>query len=93
MLYIKFIMSKIQFKTLIAILLTSISTSFAQTTQSGIVQEYNEKAKKTPLPGVELNVRSANTTASDKDGKFSLQFLTLKPSEKVNVRRVLINFL
>lgn len=63
-------------------------TAFAQTTQTGLVQEYNEKAKKTPLAGVELTVRSANTTSSDKDGKFSLQFLTLKPGEKVNVRRI-----
>lgn len=60
----------------------------AQTIQNGVVQEYNEKAKKTSLAGVELNVRSANTTASDKDGKFSLEFLTLKPGEKVNVRRI-----
>lgn len=62
--------------------------SYAQTTQTGLVQEYNERAKKTPLSGVELNVRSAGNTVSDKNGKFSLQFLTLKPGEKVNVRRI-----
>lgn len=60
----------------------------AQTIQKGIIQEYNEKAKKTPLSGVELNVRSAQNTVSDKSGQFSLRFLTLKPGEKVNVRRI-----
>lgn len=63
-------------------------TAHAQTTQYGIVQEYNEKAKKTPLAGVELNVRSAGHTVSDNKGAFSLRFLTLKPGEKVNVRRI-----
>lgn len=60
----------------------------AQTTQKGMVKEYNEKAQKTPLTGVELNVRAANSTVSDKDGNFTLQFLSLKPGEKVNVRRI-----
>lgn len=60
----------------------------AQIVQKGIVKEYNEKAQKTPLSGVELNIRSANTTVSDKNGDFLLSFLTLKPGEKVNVRRI-----
>lgn len=60
----------------------------AQIVQKGIVKEYNEKAQKTPLSGVELNVRSANSTVSDQNGDFSLSFLTLKPGEKVNVRRI-----
>lgn len=59
-----------------------------QTIQNGVIQEYNEKAKKTPLEGVELNVRSASSTVSDKNGKFSLEFLTLTPGEKVNIRRL-----
>lgn len=67
--------------------ITAIMTC-AQTTQTGLVQEYNERAKKTPLAGVELNVRSAGNTVSDQKGEFSLQFLTLKPGEKVNVRRI-----
>lgn len=60
----------------------------AQTVQNGYVQEYNEKAKKTPLEGVELNVRSAGSTVSGKNGQFALQFLTLKPGEHVSVRRI-----
>ncbi len=63
-------------------------SAIAQTTQTGIIKEYNEKAKKTPLAGVELNVRSANSTVSDKNGNFTLQFLSLKPGEKINVRRI-----
>jgi len=62
--------------------------SFAQTVQLGIVKEYNEKAQKTPLSGVALNVRSAGSTVSDNKGSFSLRFLTLKPGERINVRRI-----
>lgn len=60
----------------------------AQTIQEGVVKEYNEKAKKTPLPGVELRVSSAANTASDKKGLFALNFLTLNPGDKINVRRI-----
>lgn len=75
---------------LFAILATLMisSPSFAQAVQNGVVKEYNEKAKKTPLAGVELNVRSANSTVSDNNGEFSLNFLTLKAGEKINVRRI-----
>ncbi len=69
------------------LLLISIVAA-AQTTQKGIVQEYNDKAKKTPLPGVELNIRSANSTVSDKGGQFYLQFQTRKPGDAVTVRRI-----
>lgn len=60
----------------------------AKTVQKGFVQEYNEKARKTPLAGVELNVRSAQSTVSDSSGRFILDFLTLKPGERVSVRRI-----
>lgn len=72
----------------VLMLFYAVSTALGQTTQNGIIQEYNEKAKKTPLSGVELNIRSANNAVSDKNGQFSLRFLTLKPGEKVNVRRI-----
>lgn len=75
-----------QILALFAIFLASSLT--AQTIQKGVVKEYNEKAQKTPLTGVELNVRAANSTVSDKAGNFSLQFLSLKPGERVNVRRI-----
>lgn len=60
----------------------------AETVQTGTVKEYREKAQKTPLAGVELNVRSAQSTVSDKNGNFNLKFLTLKPGEKINVRNI-----
>ena len=60
----------------------------AQTIQKGVVQEYNEKSKKTALPGVELNVYPAQSTVSGNDGTFQLEFLTLKPGERINVRRI-----
>jgi len=62
--------------------------AFAQTTQKGVVKEYNEKAQKTSLAGVELNVRSANSTVSDKNGNFSLNFLTLKAGDRIKVRNI-----
>lgn len=60
----------------------------AQTTQKGVVQEYNEKAKKTPLSGVELRAKSAQNAVSGKDGSFQLEFLTLKPGDRVNISRI-----
>lgn len=77
-------------KSIIISALFAICSFFAtaQTQQKGIIQEYNESAKKTALPGVEINVRSANSTVSDEEGNFALQFLTLSPGEKVNVRRI-----
>lgn len=60
----------------------------AKVIQNGIVKEYNEKAEKTPLSGVELNIRHSGSTVSDKKGKFSLDFLTLNPGDKVSVRKI-----
>ena len=60
----------------------------SQTTQSGFVKEYNERLQKTPLSEVEIVISNASSTASGKDGDFTLQFRTLKPGDKVNVRRI-----
>jgi len=77
-------------RSIVVYILAIIATvcANAKTVQNGVVKEYNEKAQKTPLPGVELNVRSAGSTVSDKKGNFALNFLTLKPGEKINVRRI-----
>lgn len=77
-----------KFITIILAIIVANMTLSVQSVQHGIVKEYNEKAMKTPLSGVELYVKSAESTASDKQGRFALQFLTLKPGEKVNVRRI-----
>ena len=60
----------------------------AQTTQAGMVKEYKETNEKKPLGGVELLISNAPSTISDKKGSFSLQFKTLKPGQKVNIRRI-----
>lgn len=62
--------------------------SFAQTVQLGSVKEYKESMKKSPLGGVELLITNAPTTVTDKKGNFSLHFQTLKPGQKVNIRRI-----
>lgn len=70
------------------VVMMAAGTAFAQTTQTGVVKQYNEKKEKTPLAGVSLDVKHANSTVSDKDGRFTLQFQTLRPGEKVNVREI-----
>lgn len=70
------------------ILLLSALAAGAKTVQTGVVREYKGKAKKTALAGVELQVYPAQSTASDRNGNFRLEFLTLKPGERINVRRI-----
>ena len=62
--------------------------TFAQTVQLGVVKEYNEKLSKTDLGDVEIVISNASSTTSDAHGTFMLQFRTLKPGDKVNVRRI-----
>ena len=57
----------------------------AQSTQPCLVQQYNQKSMKTPLPGVEVMASNAGSTVSDKDGKLTLTFRTLKPGDKVKL--------
>ena len=71
-----------------SILILSALAAGAKTVQTGIVREYKGKAKKTALAGVELQVYPAQSTASDRNGNFRLEFLTLKPGERINVRRI-----
>lgn len=70
------------------ILILSAFAAGARTEQTGVVREYKGKAKKTALAGVELQVYPAQSTASDRNGNFRLEFLTLKPGERINVRRI-----
>lgn len=70
------------------ILILSALAVGAKTVQTGVVREYKGKAKKTALAGVELQVYPAQSTASDRNGNFRLEFLTLKPGERINVRRI-----
>lgn len=77
-----------KFFSFLFILILSISGIFAQSTQHGIVKEYNDAKKKTPLGGVELVVNNAGSNVSGKDGRFTLAFRTLKPGDKVDVRKI-----
>ena len=70
------------------ILILSALAAGAKTVQTGVVREYKGKAKKTALAGVELQVYPAQSTVSDRNGNFRLEFLTLKPGERINVRRI-----
>lgn len=75
----------------IALILLSILTLcniFAQSVQSGIVLEYNGKNEKKPLANVEIVVNNASSTVSDSKGAFTLKFRTLKPGDKITIRRI-----
>lgn len=61
---------------------------FAQTRQQGQMLEYDLSAKKKPLKAVEIQVLNAQSTVSDKNGAFLLEFRTLKPGDRVQVRSI-----
>ncbi len=79
--------AKRAFLTLIAMIATTL-TALGQATQPCIVKQYNQKQTKTPLPGVQVEVRDAGSAASGTDGTLTLRFATLKPGDKVTLRRV-----
>lgn len=60
----------------------------AQCVQKGIVLEYNGKDQKSPIANVEIVVNNASSTVSNKNGEFTLNFRTLKPGDKVSIRRI-----
>ena len=62
--------------------------SWAQSVQNGLVMEYNGSQKKTALANVEIAVRNAQRTVSDRNGRFRLDFRTLKPGDKIEVREI-----
>ena len=69
----------------ILVLATSL-TAMAQATQPCVVKQYNQKQQKTPLAGVQVEVRGAQTATSAANGALSLQFATLKPGDRVPFR-------
>ena len=54
-------------------------TALAQATQPCIVKQYNQKQTKTPLSGVQVEVRDAGSAVSASNGAVTLRFATLKP--------------
>ena len=75
-----------RFLGIVCLMLAFVSS--AQVVQRGIAVEYNEKAAKTALAGVEFRVQRAGSTASDAKGAFALDFPTLKAGDRVAVRRI-----
>lgn len=69
-------------------LITCISAITAQCIQNVLVLEYKGERNKTPLANVEIVVSNAGTTVTNKEGRCTLNFRTLKPGDKVNVRRI-----
>ena len=68
------------------IILATALTAVAQATQPCIVKQYNQKQQKTPLAGVQVEVRGAQTATSAANGSVTLQFATLKPGDRVPFR-------
>ncbi len=71
------------------IILATALTAMAQATQPCIVKQYNQKQQKTPLAGVQVEVRDAQSATSAANGAVTLQFATLKPGDRVTVRRII----
>ena len=72
----------------ILLIVGSTGSLWAQSVQYGVVQEYNGTQQKRPIPQVEIAVRNAARVLSAKDGRFELNFRTLKRGDKVEVREV-----
>ncbi len=68
---------------LMIILLATGTKVPAQSIEVGYVKEYNGTAAKTPIEGVELSVKGAPSTVTDKNGRYELHFAILKPGESV----------
>ena len=72
-------------RTIISLLISLLVVSArAESVEHGSVKEYRGAEAKAPLAGVELNVKGAQSTVSDKDGNFSLRFAILDPGQKVD---------
>ena len=74
---------------IIALHIFAIGSTYAQTTQAGRIVEYNGEHSKTPIAGVEIDIKNAATTVSDEDGRFILEFKTMRPGQHVNVNSIL----
>ena len=79
---------KLRFFILLFIIFSYFGTLVAQSSQKGLVLEYNGAGEKKPLENVEIVVNNAGSTVSNDNGEFTLQFRTLKPGDKITVRRV-----
>lgn len=82
------VMKRLQILLFLVIMSASVHQTSAQVVQNGTVKEYHLNKKKTSLGGVEVQVKNANSTVSDKHGSFALEFHTLSSGQKVNIRKI-----
>ena len=68
------------------LILATALTALAQATQPCVVKQYNQKQQKTPLAGVQVEVRDAQSATSAANGAVTLKFATLKPGDRVPFR-------
>ena len=71
------------------LILVTALTTLAQATQPCVVKQYKQKQQKTPLAGVQVEVRDAQSATSATNGAVTLQIATLKPGDRVTVRRII----
>ena len=83
---LKIVVERMKREYLTIIFLAIALTALAQATQPCVVKQYNQKQQKTPLAGVQVEVRGAQTATSAANGALSLQFATLKPGDRVPFR-------
>ena len=74
--------------TILTVAMAVTLTALAQATQPCIVKQYNQRQQKTPLSGVQVEVRGAGSAVSGADGRLTLRFTTLKPGDRVPVRSI-----
>lgn len=80
----------LRIKYILVSMLLIVVTQLAvgQTVERGCVLEYKGNAQKTPLSGVELNVKGASTVTSDAKGFFILKFPTQKPGQSIQCNEI-----
>lgn len=72
----------------IAILLMLALNTSAQIIINGKTEEYVGAKEHRIIAGVEINLRDASSTISDKKGRFQLEFKTLKVGDKIIVHNI-----
>lgn len=77
--------------TALLFIFTSLSWAVAQSVQQGQTLLYHGRDAKTPLAGVSVSAANAGSVISNAEGKFTLQFRTLKEGDQIQFRRIEMN--
>lgn len=81
-------MRRLRIITFTLLVILSYCMAIAQCVQNGVVLEYRGEKNKVALANVEIVVNNAGSTVTDRNGHFTLQFRTLKPGDKVTIKRI-----